>query len=118
MEAKAIYNGQNLAKWAKESGIIQNTVYRSGRSVVTLSGALFRAQIPKRTVSIALVELRDATLQTISSAIIPQAEFEYTDMECGDRRAQFYARVSTGTEKTVRGGITYWTGVTIELEEA
>ena len=117
MEAKAIYNGQDLAKWAKESGIVQNIVYRSGRSVVTISGSLFKTEIPKRTVSISLVELKDSTLKSIASAIIPQSEFEYTDMERGDRVAQFYARISTGTEKTVRGGITYWSGVTIDLEE-
>ena len=118
MEAKAIYNGVDLARWAKANGIVQNTVFRSSRSVVTLSGTLLKTEIPKRAVSISLVELRDTTLSSIASAIVPQGTFEYTDLSGGNRIAQFYARISKGTEKTVRGGITYWSGVTIELEEA
>ena len=118
MEAKAIYNGVDLSRWAKENGIVQNTVFRASRSVITLSGSLIKRQIPKRTVSIRLLEIRDSTLLSIAPAIVPLGTFEYTDRDVGDRTAQFYAHISTGTEKTVRGGITYWSGVTIELEEA
>lgn len=118
MEAKAIYNGVDLSKWAKENGIVQTTIFRASRSVVTLSGSLIKREIPKRAVSISLVELRDSTLLSLAPAIVPLGAFEYTDRDVGDRTAQFYAHISTGTEKTVRGGITYWSGVTIELEES
>lgn len=117
MQAKAIYNGVDLARWAAEGGIVQSTVFRAARSVTTLTGRLYKRNVAKRSVTITLVELRDSTLRRIANAIVPQGDFEYTDMDAGDRTAQFYAHISNGVEKTVRGGNTYWSGVTVELEE-
>lgn len=117
MEAKAIYNGFDLARWAKENGIVQGTVMRATRSVITLDGTLRKVEIPKRSVKIDLVEIRDTTLLQIADAMIPRGQFEYTDRDKGDRSVQFYAHISSGTTKTVRGGNTYWSGVSIELEE-
>lgn len=117
MESKAIFNGIDLAKWAAEDGIIQSTVFRAARSVTTLSGQLYKRNVAKRSVTITLVEVRDSTLRRIAEAIVPQGTFEYTDRDVGDRSAEFYANISTATQRTVRGGITYWRGIRIELEE-
>ena len=117
MEAKAIYNGFDLAHWAKESGIVQSSVARVSKSIVALDGSLIKKEIRKRAVSISLVEIKDSTLRTITAAITPKGTFEYTDRDVGNRTALFYAHIPAGTETTIRGGITYWNGVTVELEE-
>lgn len=117
MEAKLIYNGVDLARLAAENGVVQDTVFRSSRSIVTLDGSLRKREVPKRKISVSLVELRDSTLSSLASAMIPQGSLEYTDRDRGDRTAIFYAHIVSATEKTVRGGNTYWSGIKIELEE-
>lgn len=117
MQAKAIINGYDIGRWAKQEGIQQRPIVRLGRSIVTLDGTLKKTEIIKRGVTISLMEIRDNTLREIVAAISSPAEFFYTDRVKGDRKAQFYVTMPDSTIKTVRGGNTYWNGITIELEE-
>lgn len=117
MQAKAIINGYDITPWIKQDGFSQSPIIRCGRSVITMDGTLKKTEIIKRGAILSLVEIRDATLNEIVSAITSPAEFNYTDLDKGDRTASFYVSLSGSKVKTVRGGNTYWSGVTVELEE-
>ncbi len=117
MQIKVNINGTDFARWAKEGGITQFPILRQSRSVTVLNGTLYRHDVEKRGISIGLVEMRDQTLQTLLSEITPLSTVEYTDKQSGNRTANFYVTVTGATAKKVVGGNTYYTGVTIELEE-
>lgn len=117
MQIKLNINGVDFARWAKEGGIIQTPIYRQSRSVTVLNGTLYKSEVEKRGISVQLVEIRDKTLTALLEAITPLSTVEYTDRKIGDRTAKFYASVPNTPAKKVVGGNTYYSGVTIELEE-
>ena len=117
MQAKLTINGVDFAKWCKEDGITQSDIVRQGRSVVVLDGTEYRGEIHKRGLQVSLVEVRDQTLRTLLAALTSPAEVAYTDMTGEDRQRVFYVSSPTATAKTVRGGNTYYSGVSFSLEE-
>lgn len=117
MQIKLNINGVDFARWAKEGGIVQTPVLRQSRSVTVLNGTLYKTDVEKRGISVQLMELRDATFDALMAAVSYLSTVEYTDMKYGDRTARFYVTVTGATAKKVVGGNTYFTGVTVELEE-
>lgn len=117
MQLKMIINGVDFSRWAKEGGIVQRPVLRQSRSVTVLNGNLYKTDVEKRGISVQLMELRDTTLDTLMAAVSYLSTVEYTDMKYGNRTARFYVTVSGAAAKKVVGGNTYYTGVTVELEE-
>lgn len=117
MQIKLNINGVDFARWAKEGGISQTPIYRQSRSVTVLNGTLYKSEVEKRGIGIQLVEVRDSTMTTLLNALTPLSTVEYTDRKQGDRTAKFYVSVPNTPAKKVIGGNTYYSGVTIELEE-
>lgn len=118
MEAKLTINGEDFAPWLKEGGLRQTEVIRKGRSIVTLDGTDHRAGIVKRHISASLVELRDETWYRLLAALQDRpAQVGYLDDSAGETQRLFHVSNPVASAKTVRGGHTYFSGATLELEE-
>lgn len=117
MEAKLIINGVDFVPYCAANGIQQSDIVRRSVSVTTLDGTLHQRQIIKRQLSVSLVELRHETLETLTAALTSPAAVEYTDKSGADHSGTFYVSGPAATEKTIRGGNTYWTGITLTLAE-
>ena len=118
MQAKLKINGVDFTPWLKEDGIQQTEIVRQGTSIVTMDGMLHQTQVVKRGMYVNLVELRDVTWYQLTGALRTRpATVEYIDDEKGERSATFYVTSPTATAKTVRGGITFFSGGTFSLEE-
>lgn len=118
MQARLTVNGCELARWAQAEGIRQYDILRQSREVVALDGTAYRTQVKKRGISVTLTELRDVTLREISAALAASpAAVTYTDRTGAEMTRSFHVSGPEAAEKTVRGGITYWSGVSFTLEE-
>ena len=118
MEAILIINNVDFTPYLRSGGLQQTEVSRQSRSVVDLNGTAYRSEIIKRGISVGLVELRDTTWYRLVDALQDRpAAVRYIDDRLGDCVKWFYVSGPTATAKTVRGGHTYFTGGTFELEE-
>lgn len=118
MQVKLVINGMDHAPWLAENGLVRSPLVRQSRSVVTLDGTEWRTEIRKNQLEATYVELRDKTLATLVSTLTPNpATVLFTDNNGVDITRIMYISGPTVTAKTVRGGNTYYSGVSITLEE-
>ena len=110
MQAALTVNGYDFARWAQAEGIQQYDILRQSREVV--------AQVRKAGLRVALTEVRDVTLAAMTAALaVSPAAVTFTGRNGAEQTRRFYVTGPEAAEKTVRGGITYWSGVTFTLEE-
>lgn len=118
MQAILIINGVDFTPYLRSSGLQQMEVSRQGRRVVDLDGTAYQAEIIKRGISVGLVDLRDTAWYKLIAALRDRpATVRYIDDRMGDCTKLFYITGPTAAAKTVRGGHTWFTGGTFELEE-
>lgn len=118
MEAILIINGVDFTPWLLAGGLQQTEIPRLQRSVITLDGVSHRQEVIKRGIAVSLVELRDGTWYRLRSALQTRpATVRYIDDVYGDTARLFYVSGPTAAAKTVRGGHTYFQGVSFSLEE-
>lgn len=118
MLTKLTINGTDFTQWLAEEGLTIGEEVRQSSEVVALSGVLYRAEIVKRSISVSLVELRDVTWRKLLDALQDRpAKVTYTDDLQGEKTALFWVSSPEATAKTVRGGITYYSGISFELTE-
>lgn len=118
MEANVIINNVDFSPWIAEGGITYKEIYRQGRDIVALDGTLYRSQIKKRGMDISLVELRDNTLAILKQALVTSpatVTFRWSTGESLTRT--MYISDQSEEAKTVRGGNTYYSGISFSLEE-
>lgn len=117
MEAKLSTGNTDFSLYIKQDGIAYRPIYRQSRSIIALDGTEYRARITKQGLSVQLVEMRESTLRRLLAEVAPLAEWTYTD-KCGVlKTGTFYMSEPVARAKTVRGGNTYLSGVSFELEE-
>lgn len=117
MEAKLIINGMDVSPWLAREGLELTPLVRQSRSVVTLDGQEYRTEIVLHGIGARFVELRDNTLAAISRALTSPATVQFTD-DLGETLTRtMYVTGPTVTARTVQGGNTYYSGVSITLEE-
>lgn len=117
MEAKLIINSVDFSPWVAENGIKYGEVYRNSRSVVTLDGTLYQTQVTKHSLDVALVELRDGTMAALKAAMTSPASVQFTTPAGESLTRTCYLTGQTEGAKTVRGGNTYYSGVSFTVEE-
>lgn len=117
MEGKWIVEGFDLSPYIAEGGVSYGMNLRQGRDIVTLSGTLHRTETRKRTLSFSLVTVGDRALKTISAAIPSRGVLEYPEESGVQTSKTFYFTAPQYQAKTVRGGNTYYSGVSFEAEE-
>lgn len=117
MEGKWIVNGFDLSTFLMEGGVSYGANIRQGRDIVVLSGTLHRKEVRKRTLSFQLVTLRDSTWAKLQDALSQQGTLDYPEKDGLQTQKTFYFSEPQYTAKTVRGGNTYYSGVSFEAEE-
>lgn len=118
MEAKLIINNVDFSGWIVEDGLSYSEIYRQGRDVTVLDGTLYRSQIKKYGIDVDLVEMRSSTLAVLKQALIQSPATVQFTAPTGDTltRSMYISDQSEGV-KTVRGGNTYYSGISFALEE-
>ena len=118
MEAKLIINNVDFSGWIVEDGLSYSEIYRQGRDVTVLDGTLYRSQIKKCGIDVELVEMRSSTLAVLKQALIMSPATVQFTAPTGDTltRSMYISDQSEGV-KTVRGGNTYYSGISFALEE-
>lgn len=118
MRAILVINNVDFTPYLRSGGLQQTEVIRQGRSVVDLNGTAYRAEIVKRGISVGLVDMRDVIWYKLAAALRDRpAAVRYIDDRLGETTRLFYIAGPTSAAKTVRGGHTYFTGGSFELEE-
>ena len=117
MQIKLTINGVDFAPWVAENGLTRSPLVRQSRSIVVLNGTEYRTNIQKDGWTVQLIEVRDSTLSTLSAAITSPATVIFTDRTGTDVTRTMYVTGPTYTAKAVRGGNTYYSGVSLTLEE-
>lgn len=111
-------NGVEHTPWLAENGLVRSPLLRQSRSVITLNGTEWRTEVKKHQVDASYVELRDDTLATLAASLETNpATVIFTDDAGVELTRTMYITGPSATAKTVRGGNTYYTGVSITLEE-
>ena len=116
MEYKIIINGFDLSPYLLAGGVSEKPIVRQSREIVTMDGTLHRAEIRKQGWSVQLVTLRDQTYQTIKNKAVSPATVAITKPDGSTDSRTYYVTEPAGSIKTVRGGNTYYSGVSFELE--
>ena len=117
MQLTVTINGVDFTPWLTEGGVSFSPIVRQGRDIVFLNGVLSRKQVSKRGLSLSLVTLKDTTLERLREA----ADGLCTVIVSGARESgvprEYYVSGFAYAAKTVRGGNTYYSGVSFDLEE-
>lgn len=118
MRAILMINGIDFSPYLRAEGLVQTEITRQGREIVDLNGTSYRAGIVKRGISAELIDLRDDVWYKLTAALQDRpAVVRYIDDRLGECVKWFYVVGPSAAAKTVRGGHTYFTGGSFELEE-
>lgn len=117
MQLSVTINGVDFTPWLAENGVSFSPIVRQGRDIVFLNGILSRKQVEKRGLSLQLVTLRDATLDRLREAASGLCSVVISGSGQSAVPRDYYVSGFGYTAKTVRGGNTYYSGVSFELEE-
>ena len=119
MQLKLIVNGVDHSLWLAENGLVRSPLVRQSRSIVTLDGTEWRTDIKKHQLEASYVELRDSTLTKLKASLKASspATVTFTDDDGNDLTRTMYWSGPRVTAKKVKGGNTYYTGVSVTYEE-
>lgn len=117
MELAVTINEVDFTPWLAEDGVTFSPIVRQGRDVVLMNGVLSRKQVTKRGLNLQLVTLRDVTLERLREAATGLCTVTITGAVPADIPRYYYVSGFGYTAKTVRGGNTYYSGVSFDLEE-
>lgn len=117
MQGKWSIDGFDLSPYLLEGGVAYGKSVRASRDIVTMSGVLHRKEVRKRTISLSLVTVSDSTLKKLAAAIPARGVLEYPEENGTQSSGTFYFSALQYTAKVVRGGNTYYSGLTLDAEE-
>lgn len=117
MEGKWIINGFDISPYLAEGGVSYGANVRQGRDIVALSGTLHRKEVRKRVISFQLVTMGDRAFATLQEALSRQGTMEYPEKNGNHTVKTFYFSEPQYATKTVRGGNTFYSGISFEAEE-
>lgn len=117
MEYKIIINGFDLSPYLLAGGVSESPVVRQSREIVTMDGTLHRREVRRKGWRVQLVTLMDSTYALIREALDSPAQCRITRPDGSTDSRIFYITEPAGAIKTVRGGHSYYSGVSFELEE-
>lgn len=113
-----VLNDYDAGPWLAKNGLAQKEIVRLSRSVVTLDGTKHMIEKKKRGLTGKFIELRDSTWYELTEAVAARpVKVKYVDDTLGARTADFLVTDLSGGAEEVRGGITYFSGCSISLEE-
>lgn len=117
MQGKWIIDGFDLSPYLLEGGVSYSNDARQSREIVTLAGTLHRKEVRKRKISLSLVTMSDRTLKEVLAHIPQRGSMEYPEEDGVQSTRTFYFSAPQYSAKVVRGGNTYYSGLTLDAEE-
>ena len=118
MIVELILNDYNAGPWMAKDGLKQKEIVRLSRSVVTLDGTKYVVEKRKRGLTANFIRMRDVKWYALTKALKKRpVKVKYVDDTLGARTADFLVTDLSGGAEEVRGGITYFSGYSISLEE-
>lgn len=114
-----IMDGVDLSSHVQESGIIRGTTYRNTKSRVTIEGKKYQGKVKKLVLEIPFDPMSEAELQDVLRIV----DQDYVDVQYKDPVLGMILKTfipSVGEISLVmedRGGVSYWSGLSVELEE-
>lgn len=111
-------NGFDVVPFLAEDGIEHSEVYRQEASMEALDGTLYHTSVVKHSLSLSFLEMRDERWRSLTDALLTRpVTVEYTDESMTVRRAEFVVRSLSFTTHRIAGGITWYQGGSLQLEE-
>lgn len=114
-----IMDGVNLSSHVQESGIVRGTTYRNTKSRVTIEGKKYQGKVKKLVLEVPFDPMNETDLQSVLRII----DQDYVDVQYKDPVLGTIVRTfipSVGEISLVmedRDGVSYWSGLSVELEE-
>lgn len=113
-------NGVDFTQWIAENGLTFSPVERIKRSVITMDGTDHRASINKQQLDIQFMDMPDSELGLVENALslANPALVDYTDKSGIEHTGVpfYFTGVSAGAKRVI-GKTTYWTDLSLSLEE-
>lgn len=111
-------NGVDFSPYVAGGGVTVEQVVRKSRRVTVLSGTDYRAEIHKVRVAVQLLTVADGTWKRLRTALEGRTvEAEYTGAGGESVAKTFYPMNLREPVREVKGGNTYYRGITFTLEE-
>lgn len=114
-----IMDGIDLSHHVQESGIIRRITYRNTKSRVTIEGKKYQGTVKKLVLEVPFDPMSEDDLQEALRVIDQDyVDVQYKDPVLGTIFRTFIP--SVGEISLVmedRGGVSYWSGLSVELEE-
>lgn len=111
-------NGVDFSPYIAGGGVTIDQVVRKSRRVTVLNGMDYRAEIKKVRIAAQLVTVPDSVWERLRAALETRTvEAEYTNAGGENVRKTFYAVNLREPVREVKGGNTYYRGITFTLEE-
>lgn len=111
-------NGVDFTPYIVRSGLTMEQVVRKSRRVTVLNGTDYRAEISKIRGAVQLMTVTDEVWEHLRAAITSNpVNVEYTDAGGNAVVKLFYVLGMREPVREVRGGRTYYRGITFTMEE-
>lgn len=114
-----IMDGVDLSQHVQESGIVRGTTYRNTKSRVTIEGKKYQGKVKKLVLEVPFDPLSETDLKRVLQSL----DQDYVDVQYKDPILGIVLKTfipSVGEVSLVmedRNGISYWSGLSVELEE-
>lgn len=114
-----ILDGKNLSGYVQDTGITRSTIYRNTKSRVTIEGKKYQGKIKKLLYEVNFEPMSEEDLQLVLRVLDQDyVQLQYKDPVLGMILRTFIpsiGEVSLAMED--RDEVTYWSGLSVELEE-
>ena len=120
MRVQLKINNVDFTQWLAEGGLNFSPIERVKRSVITMDGTDHRASISKQKLDLQFMDMPDSELTLLERALelANPALVDYTDKRGIEHTGvPFYFSGVTAGAKKVIGNTTYWTELSLSLEE-
>lgn len=114
-----VVDGVDLSSLIVDSGIDRSLVYRNSKSRVTIGGTMYVSRVSKILFRIPFEPMSENDLKKVFLALDkPYVNIQVKDPILGVVTRNFLPQLGTsGLEMEDKNGITYWSGLSVSLEE-
>lgn len=114
-----ILEGIDLSHHVQETGIVRGTVYRNTKTRITIEGKKYQGRVKKLTLEVPFDPMSEDDLHEVLRIIDQDyVSLQYKDPGLGMILKTFIPSVGETTlAMEDRDGVSYWSGLLVELEE-
>ena len=114
-----IIDGIDLSQHVQESGIVRSTTYRNTQTRTTIEGRKYQGKIQKLVLKVPFDPMSESDLQKVLRSI----DHDYVNVQYKDPILGMILKTFIPTVGEIsltledRAGVSYWSGLSVELEE-